>query len=240
MAGMNNKGSLFVLFTKHKTETKEDVRAFRTAPFYKNLDFAMTTRKSIKGTQTEKNICISYLNECQSYARYNFYAKAADKEKLFPVGVVFRETANNEIHHGKVFLKMLKDTEVVTPISVDAGYLGKTEENLKLSMKEEMEGGYEFYMACAATADKEGFPEIASHFKAIAEVEKFHYERFDKFLKMIKDGTLWKRDKEVTWKCLVCGYTYVGKEPPEVCPGCDHPTSHYICMEDGYCEVETL
>ena len=192
------------------------------------------TQKSIKGSQTEKNICISYLNECQSYARYNFYAKTADSEGYFPVGIIFRETANNEMHHGKVFLKMLEDTDVETPISVDAGYLGKTTENLQTAMKEEMDGGYEFYMQCAATATKEGFPEIATHFKSIAEVEKFHHDRFANFLDMIEKGTLWKRDKKVTWKCTVCGFTFEGTEPPAKCPGCDHPSQHYVCVDDGY------
>lgn len=194
----------------------------------------MANTKSIKGSQTEKNICVSYLNECQSYARYNFYAKIADKENYFPVGVVLRETADNEMHHAKVFLKMLENTIVETPISVDAGFLGTTVENLEASMKEEMEGGYEFYMKCAATATEEGFPEIATHFKSIAAVEKTHYDRFSKFLGMINDGTLWKREKPVTWHCLVCGFEAVGTQPPVKCPACDHPYQHYVCVEDGY------
>lgn len=194
----------------------------------------MANTKSIKGTQTEKNICVSYLNECQSYARYNFYAKIADKENYFPVGVIMRETADNEMHHAKVFLKMLENTVVETPISVDAGFLGTTTENLKASMKEEMEGGYEFYMKCAATATEEGFPEIAVHFKSIAAVEKIHYDRFNKFLGMINDGTLWKREQPVTWRCLVCGFEAVGTQPPVKCPACDHPYQHYVCVEDGY------
>lgn len=33
--------------------------------------------KSIKGTQTEKNLAISYMNEAQAYARYTFYAQQA-------------------------------------------------------------------------------------------------------------------------------------------------------------------
>lgn len=197
----------------------------------------MTDSKSIKGTQTEKNLCIAYLNECQSYSRYYYYAQAADKENLFPVGVIFRETANNEMHHAKVYLKMLESTVVDTPISVDAGFLGNTVENLKQAMKEESEGGYEFYDKAAATADAEGFPTIASHFRAIGSVEKIHYDRFKYFLGMIENGTLFKRDHDVTWRCLVCGYQYVGKEPPVKCPGCDHPACHYVCLEDGFAPV---
>lgn len=191
--------------------------------------------KSIKGTQTEKILCASYLNETQSYARYLYYSQIADKEGYYPVGVLFRESADNELHHAKVFLKMLENTHVTASVDVEAGFLGKTTDNLQTAMLEEMEGGYEYYQAAAKTATEEGFPEIASHFNAIATVEKFHYDRFSKFLDMINNGTLWKRDTPVTWHCLVCGYEYVGTEPPVKCPGCDHPSSHYICLEDGFC-----
>lgn len=193
---------------------------------------------SIKGTQTEKNLCTAYLDESQSYTRYMYYAQAADKESYFPVGEIFRETANNEMHHAKVFLKMLENTEVTMPIGVDAGFLGTTVDNLKMAMKEESINGYEFYTAAAKTAREEGFAAIASHFDAIASVEKFHHDRFARFLGMIDNGTLWKREKPVTWKCMVCGYTFVGTEPPTKCPGCDHPYQHYICMEDEYAPAE--
>ncbi|MDE6512321.1 MAG: rubrerythrin family protein [Muribaculaceae bacterium] len=195
----------------------------------------MANVKSLKGTQTEKLICASYLNETQSYARYLYYSQIADKEGLFPVGVIFRESADNELHHAKVFLKMLENTEVTASVETEAGFLGKTVDNIQTAMKEEMEGGFEYYMAAAKTAREEGFDDIASHFEAIASVEKFHYDRFARFLDMIQKGTLWKREKPVTWHCLVCGYEYVGTEPPVKCPACDHPTSHYICVEDGYC-----
>lgn len=194
----------------------------------------MANTKSIKGTKTEKNIVNSYLAETQAFARYTFYAGIADKEKYFPVGVIFRETADNELHHAKVFLKMLENTEVVGDTGVDAGFLGDTASNLKTSIKEESVDGYEFYYAAAKTAREEGFDDIASHFEAIASVEKTHHDRFQHFLELINTNTMWKREKPVTWKCLVCGYTFVGTEPPVKCPACDHPYQHYVCLEDGF------
>lgn len=196
-----------------------------------------TKKKSIKGTRTEQNIVNSYLAESQAFARYTFYASIADKELYFPVGVVFRETADNELRHAKVFLKMLENTPFETRTGVDAGFLGKTAENLETSLKEESVDGYEFYYQAARTAREEGFHDIATHFDAIAAVEKSHYDRFKLLLDHIEKGTLWKRDKPTTWKCLVCGYTSVGTEPPAKCPGCDHPYQHYIALEDGYAPV---
>ena len=50
-------------------------------------------KKSIKGTETEKNLVIAYMAESSAYTRYNFYASQADKENYFPIGEIFRNTA---------------------------------------------------------------------------------------------------------------------------------------------------
>lgn len=187
--------------------------------------------KNLKGTQTEKNIVGSYLNETQSYARYTYYAQQADKEKYFPVGVIFRETADNELRHAKVFLKMLGGGKVIGTVSVDALPPTTTAENLEISIEEEAIGGVKDYHAYAAVAEQEGFPEIASHFLAIAEAEQHHLDRFKLLLEQVKNGTVWKRDKPIRWRCLVCGYIHEGTTPPEKCPACDHPYQHYMALD---------
>lgn len=192
----------------------------------------MSTKKSIKGTQTEKNLVIAYLAESSAYTRYNFYAQQADKEQYFPIGQIFRETAENEMHHGKVFFKFLEGGSVEVPMAADAGVIGTTAENLEIAAKEEINEGVKLYTASAEVAEKEGFPEIAEHFRAIAEIENRHHRRFMRYLKQVKDGTVWKREKPVTWQCLVCGYQYKGTEPPKVCPACDHPYQHYMAIDE--------
>lgn len=191
----------------------------------------MSETKSIKGTKTEQNLVNAYMDETQAYARYTFYSKIADKELYFPIGQVFRETADNELHHAKVFLGFLQNTEVQCTAGVDAGFLGDTASNLAIAIKEESESGYEFYNAAAKTAKEEGFDEIASHFTAIATIEKYHHDRFQKYLKQVQDGTVWKRDTPIEWQCLVCGYRYTGTTPPVKCPGCDHPYQHYMALD---------
>lgn len=189
--------------------------------------------KSIKGTRTEKNLVAAYLSESSAYTRYTFYAQQADKENYFPVGEIFRDTAANEMRHGKVYFKFLEGGQVEVPINADSGVIADTYSNLLCAAAEEQAEGVDQYISAAKVADEEGFPEIASHFRAIADVESHHRERFLKYAKMIKDGTLWKRDKPVTWKCLVCGYIFVGTEPPQKCPACDHPYQHYIALGDA-------
>ena len=186
-------------------------------------------KKSIKGTQTERNLVIAYLAESSAYTRYMFYAAQADKENYFPIGQIFRETADNEMRHGKVFFKFLEGGSVKVDLSVDAGVIGDTASNLETAAHEEDVEGVELYMASAKVADEEGFPEIAEHFREIAEIEDHHRRRFEHYLKQVKDGTVWKRDKSIKWQCLVCGYVYEGEELPPgfVCPLCKHGASDF-------------
>ncbi len=191
----------------------------------------MTAQKSIKGTRTEKNLVVAYMAESSAYSRYLFYSRKADKENYFPIGKVFLETANNELRHAKVFFKFLEGGSVEVPFDVDAGVIGTTLENLKTAAHKELLEGVQLYTKAAEVADEEGFTEIASHFRAIATIENCHRRRFLHYIEQIEKGTVWKRDHEITWKCLVCGYEYKGTEPPAVCPACDHPYRHYMAMD---------
>lgn len=192
-----------------------------------------TTKKTVKGTQTEKNLVTAYAAESMAYSRYTYYAQQADKENYYPIGEIFRETAANELRHGKIFFKLLEGGNVEVPLAIDAGVIGDTASNLETAMREEELEGVEMYTNAAKVAKEEGFPEIASHFAAIAKIEKHHHDRFARYLKQVKDGTVWKRDHVIKWKCLVCGYVYEGKEPPATCPACDHPREHYMAMDEA-------
>lgn len=189
-------------------------------------------QKSIKGTQTEKNLVIAYMAESSAYTRYTFYAAQANKEGYFPIERVFNETAANEMRHGKVFFKFLEGGNITVPLGADAGVIGTTASNLATAAHEELVEGVKLYKESAEVADKEGFPEIASHFRAIAEIEEHHRRRFERYLKQVNEGTVWKRDKPIKWQCLVCGYIYEGTTPPEKCPACDHPYQHYMALDE--------
>ena len=192
------------------------------------------TPKSIKGTKTEVNLATSYVAESCAFTRYTFYAQQAQKESYYQYANIFNETAANELHHAKIYLKYLEEgTRTGGAIGVDTGVIGTTAENLKISAQEERTEGVELYKKFAAVAEEEGFEEIASRFLAIARVEEHHEQRFEAMRKHIEDGTVWKRDKPIKWQCLVCGYIFEGVEPPVKCPACFHPYQHFQPMEDN-------
>lgn len=187
--------------------------------------------KSIKGTKTEINLVKAYMSESAAYSRYTYYAIQADKENYYPIGQIFRETAENELHHGKVFFKFLEGGKVNISLDPDAGVIGDTASNLATAAAEEEAEGVQQYNDAAKVAEEEGFPEIAEHFRAIATVEMRHRHRFLWYVDQVNKGTVWKREHAIKWQCLVCGYVYEGIEPPVVCPGCDHPYQHYMALD---------
>lgn len=189
--------------------------------------------KPVTGTQTEKNLLAAYFAESAAVTRYQYYSQQAMKDGYHCVSKIFDETAANELIHSKVFFKMLPGGDPITvEVTNNPGIISDVKTNLSTAIYEEIHEAADFYMSAAATAREEGFDIVAEHFEAIATVERHHAERFKRFLKHIEDGTLWKRDKPTKWMCLVCGYIFEGLEPPEKCPGCDHPRNHYVAIED--------
>lgn len=191
-----------------------------------------TAPANIKGTRTEQRLVMAYISESTAYTRYTYYMQQANKEQLPTIAQIFQVTAANELHHCKVFFKLLQGGEVTVPVTIDAGVIGTTAENLLTAANEEQEEGVDQYTLSAQIAREEGFDDIASHFEAIASIEKNHEARFRKYLERLQNGTLYKRKLPIVWQCLVCGYEYIGTTPPEKCPACNHPQYHFMPMED--------
>ena len=64
--------------------------------------------RSIKGTQTEKNLLTSFAGESQARMRYTFFASAAKKEGFEQIAAIFAETAEQEKEHAKRMFKWLE------------------------------------------------------------------------------------------------------------------------------------
>jgi len=98
---------------------------------------------------------------------------------------------------------------------------------LKEALEGEVHETMTMYPTFAREAEEEGNTEAAQLFSQIAKIEKEHGERYKKLLKMVEEGTVYKREKPIRWKCSVCGFIYEGKEPPAKCPCCKHPREYY-------------
>jgi len=187
--------------------------------------------KSLKGTQTEKNLLAAFAGESQARNRYSFFASKAKKEGYEQISGIFQETADNEKEHAEIFFKHLEGEDVEITAMYPAGVIGTTEENLLAAAEgEKMEWGT-LYPDFAGTAEKEGFPEVASSFREIAKVEAYHEKRYRKLYENVKNNKVFKKEKKVKWKCRNCGYVIECDEAPTKCPACKHPQS--------YCEIWT-
>jgi len=187
---------------------------------------------SIKGTQTEKNLLAAFAGESQARNRYTFAAEKAKEEGYEQIAAIFLETAENEREHAKRFFSFLEGGEAEITASYPAGKIGSTLENLKAAAAGEKMEHTSIYPSFAEIAEKEGFKEVASLFKRIAEVEVWHEKRYNELIKNMESGLVFKKDKKVYWKCRNCGRIHEGAEPPKVCPTCLKPQSYF----ELYCE----
>ena len=89
------------------------------------------------------------------------------------------------------------------------------------NLREAAEGeNYEWtdmYSRMAEEAEAEGF-EIAFRFRAEAEIEKHHEERYRRLLKNIEEGLVFSRDGDMVWICRNLRTYRSRQKAPEVCP----------------------
>lgn len=190
--------------------------------------------KSVKGTETEKNLLRAFAGESQARMRYTYFASQAKKEGYEQIAAVFTETADQEQEHAKRFFKFLEGGMLHIDGTFPAGIIGTTEQNLQEAANGEHEEWNDLYPAWADIAEKEGFTAIATVFRKIATVEAEHEKRYRKLLKHIEDNDVFKRDEPIHWQCRNCGYVHEGKEAPEMCPACAHPQAHFEPMKQNY------
>ncbi len=190
--------------------------------------------KSIKGTQTEKNLMHSFAGESQARMRYTYFASVAKKEGYEQIAAIFTETADQEKEHAKRMFKYLEGGMTEITATFPSGVIGTTMENLRAAAAGEHEEWTEDYPKFADIAEQEGFPGIAAMYRNISIAEKAHEDRYNALLKNIEDGTVFKKEETKTWQCRNCGFVHEGEEAPGVCPACLHPQAHFEVMKDNY------
>lgn len=190
--------------------------------------------KSVKGTQTEKNLLAAFAGESQARNRYSFFASQARKEGYEQISAIFSETAENEREHAKRFFKLLEGGMVEIQASYPAGIVGDTPANLKAAAEGEHLEWTKLYKEAAELADEEGFPVVAEQFRTIALVEVQHEIRYNKLLANLENDKVFKSDAPVKWKCRNCGYIHEGNSAPEICPSCAHAKAYFERFVESY------
>ncbi|MBD5641487.1 MAG: rubrerythrin family protein [Desulfovibrio sp.] len=187
--------------------------------------------KSLKGTQTEKNILTAFSGESQARNRYDIFASKAKKDGYILVEEIFRETAHQEKEHAERLWKFLEGGLVEIHGTFPAGVTTDTVLNLGEAAAGEHEEWYDMYPSMAKTAEQEGFKDVAATMRNIAIAEKFHEKRYLDLQKWIQDGTMFKSPQPVKWRCLNCSCIVEGVEPPAFCPACQHPAGYFVRMD---------
>ena len=172
------------------------------------------------GTKTEKNLEAAFAGESQARNKYTYFASVAKREGYEQMSAIFLKTADNEKEHAKMWLKELEG-------------IGNTVENLKAAAGGENHEWTDMYEGFAATAEEEGFPELAKKFRLVAAIEKHHEERYRALLKNIETLQVFEKSEVKIWECRNCGHIVVGTQAPDICPVCNHPQAYFeICSEN--------
>ena len=174
-----------------------------------------------KGTKTEQNLMAAFAGESQARNKYTYFASVAKKEGYEQISAIFQKTADNEKEHAKMWFKEL-------------GELSDTKANLLAAAEGENYEWTDMYKTFADEAEEEGFTELAAKFRAVAEIEKSHEERYRKLLNNVEMNKVFEKAGETMWECRNCGHLVVGKKAPEICPVCAHPKSYFEVRAENY------
>ena len=173
------------------------------------------------GTQTEKNLQAAFAGESEARNKYTYFASVDKKEGYEQIAEIFLKTADNEKEHAKMWFKELKG-------------IGSTVDNLKQASDGENYEWTDMYADFAKTAEEEGFIELAEKFRAVAQIEKAHEERYRALLKNIEMAQVFEKSEVKVWECRNCGHIVVGTKAPDVCPVCNHPQSFFEIRKENY------
>jgi rubrerythrin len=177
----------------------------------------------------------AFAGESQARNRYTFAASLARKEKMFVVEKLFLFTADQEKEHAKIFYNFLKQFSGKDILISGADYpvdiFSSICEFLKKAQKNEFAEN-DVYGKFARKAEEEGFNEISDKFFKIAEIEKIHGKRFEKFSNSIENKNLFSSETQSEWICLNCGSIHKGSKTPEICPVCNHNCGYYLKNEN--------
>lgn len=177
-------------------------------------------------SKTYKNLAASYAGECQAQTRYKFIEYGARKEGYEALAQLVDKVIYNEFNHARMFYTFIQKASknTIDNVEICSGYPFKEKwnlvENLALAAEDEQNEFKIIYPRFMKTAEEEGFSEIAELYKNIIQVESCHFKLFKELHTQLSQGSMYKKDKKVKWKCLACGYEATSDKAWDTCPLC--------------------
>ncbi len=121
----------------------------------------------LAGTQTLKNLLAAFAGESQANRRYTLWKRIAELEGAPESAVkAFGRAAAEETAHALGHWAYIMNGATTTA------------ENLRAAAEGEDNEATDMYPGFAQTAEEEGFPEIASYFRAVGRFEAEHREEY--------------------------------------------------------------
>jgi len=161
----------------------------------------------------QKSLEEAFAGESMAHMKYTIFAEVAEKEGKKNIARLFRAIAYAEFVHAKNHARNL-------------GYVKSTPENLEIAIggeSFEVKDMYPAYLQLAKYFEEKG-AERSFHYAI--EAEKIHTSLYGNAKeKAEKDEDI---QEESIYICPVCGYTYMGDEPPAKCPVCGTPKDKFV------------
>ncbi len=179
------------------------------------------TQNAYAGTESEQNLQKAFAGESQARNKYTYFSAVARSEGFEQIADLFLKTAENEREHAKLWLNELNG-------------IGSTAENLLSAAEGENHEWTDMYENFAKTAEKEGFLALAKKFRAVAQIEKAHEERYRRLLENVNEKAVFEKSEVKIWECKNCGHIVVGTKAPEVCEVCGYSKSFFEIKEENY------
>lgn len=161
---------------------------------------------------TDDNLRAAFAGESQAHAKYQIFARKAEKEGRSNLARLFRAVAHAELVHAKNHLKAL-------------GEVGESADNLGKAISGESFEIDEMYPAYEAIARLQDEKTALRAIKWAVEAERQHKELFESAKAEIDKGA--DSESAPIFVCDECGYTVEGA-PPDKCPLCGKPKERFI------------
>lgn len=154
---------------------------------------------------TEKALSEAFAGESMAHMKYLIFSEVAESEGFKNVSRLFKAISYAEFVHARNHARNL-------------GYIKSTGENLQTGIDGEnfeVNEMYPAYNAIAQLQDEKGAKQSIHY---ALEAERIHEQLYGIAKESVEAG----KDLELKeiYICPVCGYTYMGEEPPEKCPVC--------------------